>query len=372
MRCYRACALIWLAALTPLSIASAAGRDPVRTLHVAAYDAAPYAARDANGLFWGASVDLWRRVAEDRHWNYDLTLVNSMEDVIDGVAAGRFDVAIGAITITPERLAHVEFSYPSHRSGVAVAMARRSGFAAILARYGAVASHLGVLIALMLALLFATGVLIWLLERGAQAQEKAPEHVPEKTQASETLIGTVFDGLYWAVVTMTTVGYGDKAPRTHSGRAVAVAWMLGSLVLISLLSTSLVAQLTVDRIEDARPVTVDYLTDVRLAAARGSSGAEFLTGSGLTFQPYPSLDAALAAVATHRADAVVNSIGALDWAVAREYRVAIEVRAGMLAPALMAFAVPPGSPLLAPLNGSLVRATSSADWSAREASYFTR
>ena len=369
MRYYRACALIWLAALTPLSIASAAGRDPVRTLHVAAYDAAPYAARDANGLFWGASVDLWRRVAEDRHWNYDLTLVNSMEDVIDGVAAGRFDVAIGAITITSERLAHVEFSYPSHRSGVAVAMAQRSGFAAILARYGAVASHLGVLIALMLALLFATGVLIWLLERGAQ---KAQEKAPENDQVSETLIGTVFDGLYWAVVTMTTVGYGDKAPRTHSGRAVAVAWMLGSLVLISLLSTSLVAQLTVDRIDDARPVTVHDLADVRLAAARGSSGAEFLTGSGLTFQPYPSLDAALAAVATHHADAVVNSIGALDWAVAREYRAAIEVRAGLLAPALMAFALPPGSPLLAPLNGSLVRATSSADWSAQEASYFTR
>ena len=353
------CAVIWLAALCPA--ASAAETVPARMLHVAAYDAAPYAARDANGLFWGASVDLWRRVAEDQHWTYDLTLVGPMDDVIGGVAAGRFDVAIGAITITPDRLAQVGFSYPSHRSGVAVAMARRSGLAAILARYGAVAGHLGVLIALMLGLLFLTGVLIWLFERRGH-----------KARASETSIGTVFEGLYWAVVTMTTVGYGDKTPHTHSGRAVAVAWMLGSLVLISLLSTSLVAQLTVDQIDDAQPVTLHDLAGVRLAAAEASSGAEFLAGAGLGFQPYPSLDAALAALAMHRADAVVNSVGALQWAVASGYRSAVEVRVGLLAPALMGFAVPPGSGLLTRLDESLVRVTSSTDWAAREASYFSR
>ena len=354
-------ALIWLAALVSPPIASAAEPGPARTLHVAAYDAAPYAARDADSLYWGASVDLWRRVAEDRHWSYDLSLVASMEDVIDGVAAGRFDVAIGAITITPARLAQVRFSYPSHRSGVAVAMARRSGLAAILARYGVVASHLGVLIGLMLGLLLVTGVLIWLSERRRH-----------RAQASETLIGTIFEGLYWAVVTMTTVGYGDKTPRTHSGRAVAVVWMLGSLVLISLLSTSLVAQLTVDQLDDAQPVTLRELAGLRRAAVASSSGAEFLVGSGLTFQSYPSLDAALAALAMHRADAVINSVGALEWAVASGYRPAIEVRAGLLAPALIGFAVPPGSPLLVPLDESLVRITSSADWSAREASYFAR
>ncbi len=236
-------------------------------LHVAAYDAAPFAARDAGGLFWGASVDLWRRVAEDRHWAYDLTLVGSMADVLDGVASGRFDVAIGAITITPGRLARVGFSYPTHRSGVAVAMARRSGIAAILSRYGTVVSRLGVLIALMLCLLLVTGVLIWLFERRAA-----------RVRASETSIGTVFEGLYWAVVTMTTVGYGDKAPRTHSGRAVAVAWMLGSLVLISLLSTSLVAQLTVDRLDDSRPVTLRDLVGVRRRRTR--RGRSFWPGRG--------------------------------------------------------------------------------------------
>ena len=56
-------------------------------------------------------------------------------------------------------------------------------------------------------------------------------------------VSTLRDGLYWAVVTMTTVGYGDKTPKTTGGRVVAIAWMLSSLVLVSLLSTSLVSRL---------------------------------------------------------------------------------------------------------------------------------
>lgn len=41
-----------------------------------------------------------------------------MEDVVTGGERGPFDAALAAITITPDWLAHVEFTYPAHRSGV--------------------------------------------------------------------------------------------------------------------------------------------------------------------------------------------------------------------------------------------------------------
>ena len=68
----------------------------------------------------------------------------------------------------------------------------------------------------------------------------------------ESSVVTLRDGLYWAIVTMTTVGYGDKTPKSSTGRVVAVTWMFASLVWVSLLSTSLVSRLTAER---ANPAT---------------------------------------------------------------------------------------------------------------------
>lgn len=39
-------------------------------------------------------------------------------------------------------------------------------------------------------------------------------------------------GLYWAVTTMTTTGYGDVSPQTGAGRALAGALMLWSIFFL--------------------------------------------------------------------------------------------------------------------------------------------
>ena len=336
--------------------AAAAGKP----LRVAVYNAAPYGSLERNGLFSGVSVELWRRVAEDRRWQYEFQSVASMDDVLGGLESGRFDAAIGAITITPERLARVEFSYPTHTSGVAVAFARQGGMQAAFKVYGTVVSQLGALILVMLLLLLATGVLIWFFERRSR----------QAATAAEPTIGKLHEGLYWAVVTMTTVGYGDMTPKTNVGRAVAVAWMLGSLVLVSLLSTSIVAQVTAQRLSGSDNVRPADLIGKRLGAVASSSGAEYLLASGRAYTRYPSLGDALDALAAHKVDAVINSVGALEYAIANRYRNSIELQRGLLAPAFMGVALPPHSPLKAPLDQSLVRITTGAEWRAVEAAYF--
>jgi voltage-gated potassium channel len=47
------------------------------------------------------------------------------------------------------------------------------------------------------------------------------------------------DAVWWAVTTVTTVGYGDLAPVTTMGRVVAVALMIGGITLVGTVTATL-------------------------------------------------------------------------------------------------------------------------------------
>jgi voltage-gated potassium channel len=70
--------------------------------------------------------------------------------------------------------------------------------------------------------------------------------------------------LWWAVCTITTVGYGDLYPETLEGRLVALALMIGGLGLIGFTTGSL-ASWIVDRISDSeRPNGAATRADIAL------------------------------------------------------------------------------------------------------------
>ena len=54
-------------------------------------------------------------------------------------------------------------------------------------------------------------------------------------------IGTVWDGMWWAWVTMATVGYGDVVPHSGAGRLFGSLLILFGVVLISLLTANMAA-----------------------------------------------------------------------------------------------------------------------------------
>ena len=63
-------------------------------------------------------------------------------------------------------------------------------------------------------------------------------------------ITSVGDGLWWAFVTVTSVGYGDLYPVTVPGRAVAVGLMFCGIALIGVVTATLASWIT-ERIQKA-------------------------------------------------------------------------------------------------------------------------
>lgn len=56
----------------------------------------------------------------------------------------------------------------------------------------------------------------------------------------------VGDSVWWVIVTATTTGYGDMAPKTEGGRLLAGAFMLASWLFNLLLGAQVAAKLIVN------------------------------------------------------------------------------------------------------------------------------
>ena len=81
---------------------------------------------------------------------------------------------------------------------------------------------------------------------------------------------TIGDALWWGIVTLTTVGYGDIVPKTTTGRWAAVVIMLTGIAVLGLLAGSLASFF---RLDNGKPATESPPVDEAEHAAAASSDA---------------------------------------------------------------------------------------------------
>jgi voltage-gated potassium channel len=75
-------------------------------------------------------------------------------------------------------------------------------------------------------------------------------------------IGTYGDALWWAVSTVSTVGYGDVVPTSPAGRIIGTVLMLTGLGLIPLLTSAVVSALVAQRSREARDRELSDLAQI--------------------------------------------------------------------------------------------------------------
>ncbi len=319
-------------------------------LLVATRDVPPFAMRDAEGQWQGISIDLWREIAEALEVAFEFRDVESVDSALQGVASGSLGAAVGAFTITAERERMVDFTHPFFISGLGIAVvAREQGLLRSL--LDAILSPTFLTVVSSLALvLFAAGLLVWLFERKANAEQFG----------GPTAQG-LGSGFWWAAVTMTTVGYGDKAPRTAGGRAVGLVWMFASIIMISGFTAGIASALTVQRLDTPIQGPEDLPGNV-VGTLAGSTSETYLIRNRIRTVEFESVPQALEALTAGRVDAVVYDRALLRYEVNNAFADDLRVLPRTFEPQEYGIMLPPGSALREPINQALLEATSDDTW----------
>ncbi|WP_232308942.1 transporter substrate-binding domain-containing protein [Picosynechococcus sp. PCC 73109] len=304
----------------------------------------PFLVESVNGDFQGIVPDIWETIAFVNGWEYELILQTETQAALDAVATGELDLLVGPFSITAERLEAVDFTQPFFISGLGVLLPEESPpiWERVRPFFTRTAlSSVGVL----LVCLFLVGNGMWLVER-----RHNPEEFPNQ------YLRGVGNGMWFALVTLTTVGYGDRSPKTPWGRFIAGVWMLISLIAVSSLIGGLASAFTLALAklpEDAIRDPGD-LRGTRMAVVQGTTGEALAAEYRAKVVQRPSLEEAIALMEADKADGVIFDRPTLEYYLSQNPDLPLRVADFNLNTENLGFVLPYDSPLALPLDVSIV------------------
>lgn len=319
-----------------------------RKLRVATKEAVPFVMKEKDGSWSGISIDLWERMAASMGVQYEY-VEYPLYQIMDSVSAGKVDLAVGAFTISEERELISDFTYPYYVAGHAIATkARGTGIFDFLDALFSM-DFLKVVGSLLLILLF-FGFLVWLFER------KDNPH-----QFGGHPLKGIGAGFWWSAVTMTTVGYGDKAPVTAAGRFIALLWMFMALIIISSFTAAIASSLTMEKMSSfiSDP---DDLRRVKVGTVQASSTESYLNDIKIQHYSFQYLEDALDALEDDDIDAVVYDEPILRYLITERKESNLVILPHQLQQLYYGFPVPANSPLRETLNIHMLKIIHHAKW----------
>jgi len=340
-----------------LLIAFSAGSVPLSAadstlVRVGVYVDPPFIIAAGEGEYSGLCVDLWEEIARDLGVDYEYVPFSDLIGVIRALDYREVDLSINPLSVSSTRLKMFEVSQPFYISsiGVATTAQARGQFSIFLSNLFSL-DFLKVVLMLLL-IIFVFGTLLW-----------AVEHRYNQYQFRPGVLG-LLDGLWWSAVTMTTVGYGDKAPKTVVGKTIAIVWMFTDVIIISSFTATIASTLTVnslaaqiERLEDLQGVQ-------RIGTVGDTSGEDFLVSHDIfPTETYDTPLEALRALARREVDIVVYDKTVMRFLI-NEHQFSGKAH---LLPVTFnkqyrSFLLPKKSPLYEAINPLLVSRINRASW----------
>ena len=197
----------------------------------------------------------------------------------------------------------------------------------------------------LMILLFLVGNLIWLAERRRNAEHFPPQY-----------LHGVGNGMWFALVTLTTVGYGDRSPTTRTGRTIAGIWMLMSLLALSSITAGLASAFTVS-LSRLEPSAIQARSDLRgktVSVVAGTTSGTWAKIYGARARESVSLDQAIDLLSKGEVAAVLFDEAPLRYYLQQKPQAPFKMAPFSLASQTYGFVVPMNSALRTPLDIELV------------------
>jgi ABC-type amino acid transport substrate-binding protein len=312
----------------------------------------PFVISESGQTYSGLSVDLWKSIASEEGISYEIVEYKDHLGLIRALDFQEIDLTINPIHVNEIRLKMFDVTQPFYVSyiGVATTNVKKTQVGTFLRNF--FSFQFFRIVALLILIIFVFGSLLWLVERGKNRRQFRPG-----------LIG-LFDGLWWSAVTITTVGYGDKAPKTRLGRIIAIVWMLTAIVIISGFTASIASTLTVQSLGR----NIEDLEDLRHAEKIGSvyasSSEEFLKTNDIPLEAlYADIEEALLSLSARDIEVLVYDKTVLDYIISK---LQLSNKVSLLQVSFnqqyRSFFLPRDSPHLNWINPLLVRMINHASW----------
>jgi polar amino acid transport system substrate-binding protein len=317
----------------------------------------PFVMKTSDGRFIGFSIDLWEQIARTNGYHTTYVETTSVAELLDAVKTGKADAAITAISITADRMKEVTFSEPMFNAGLQVAVpatdAHETGgiWETLTSR-----TVLGILVVMVGSILIAAQI-VWLIER---------KDNPDFGHAGAK---GFFEGIWWAVVTLLTVGYGDRVTKSVTGRLFSMLFMVFGVLLVASFTAIFTANLTVRDLQ----TDISGIADLHgrtVATVKGTTAADYLHEHQIAAQELGSVDEMLGRVSRGEVDAAVYDAPVLQYAARPSNGARIRIAGAPFTREYYGIAEPLGSDLAPAVNEALLETYSDGTYNRLYNSWF--
>lgn len=305
------------------------------------------------GKYVGFSIELWEKIARKLGLEYEIYGVNTIAKLLDEVKRGVADVAVSGIGITSKREQVLDFSHSYFESGLQIMVPEGSGSLPgdIVSKAVAIIFSRKLLIgvAVFLFVLLIAAHIIWVLERRHNPQ--FPASYPQG----------LWQSIWWAVVTVTTVGYGDKTPKGTIGRLFGLVWILAGYFVFAYFTASVSSTATVRKLHGTINGPQD-LFGKRVATVQKSTAAEYLAAQGLQTIELEDVEKVYHLLETGKVDAVVYDAPVLQHYASKKAKGKVQVVGLIFKEKSYGIALPRKSDLRNRINIALLQLDESGEY----------